>query len=59
MSSSPKIKQCKKKYMWPTPHPIRMQGMNIPAGEAVPDDKQVNMNHTKEKAKAFSKRISL
>jgi hypothetical protein len=45
--------------MCPRAQPIRMQGMNIPTGAAVPEVRERNMNHMIAKIRAFGKRIVL
>lgn len=45
--------------MCPIPHPIKMHGIKIPEGAAVPEDRQVNINHIVENIKALENRISL
>lgn len=37
-SKYPNIIGCKKEYIWPRAHPIKMQGKKIPDGTADPDE---------------------
>jgi len=45
--------------MCPSAHPIKMQGMKMPKGTAVPDVKDKKINQIIVKIKAFGKRIDL
>lgn len=45
--------------MWPSAHPMRMLGMKIPNGQAVPDVRMRKKYQTQANIRAFSKRIVL